>query len=66
MTALGAPKHSDANSSTADQADEIQFLTYRLDVLGRWPASERKDVLIAATLDRLRALGVDRSGAPAR
>jgi hypothetical protein len=64
---MGAPKHGYANSSTGDQADEIQFLTYRLDVLGRWPASERKDTLIAATLDRLRALGADRIGtAPSR
>jgi hypothetical protein len=47
------------SSAAADHAEEILFLMYRLDVLHRWPESERKNTLISATMDRLRALGVD-------
>ncbi len=43
----------------ADPA-EVSFFTYRLDVLSQWPRTHRWDALIAATLDRLRALGMDR------
>lgn len=45
---------------TASDPEEISFFTYRLDVLSRWPRTHRRDALIAATLDRLRALGMDR------
>jgi hypothetical protein len=40
--------------------EEISFFTYRLDVLSHWPQTHRREALIAATLDRLRMLGMDR------
>ena len=40
--------------------EEISFFTYRLDVLSHWPRTHRTEALIAATLDRLRMLGMDR------
>jgi hypothetical protein len=56
---MGRTPRLDVSSGTTDEAEEILFLTYRLDVLHRWPESERRNTLIAATIDRLRALGVD-------
>jgi hypothetical protein len=39
-----------------DISDEIRFLTYRLEVLARWPDSPSKHARIAATQSRLKAL----------
>ncbi len=44
-------------------AEEIAFLTYRLDVLAAWPPSEQKSTLITATVERLRSLGCNTGGA---
>lgn len=49
-----------STEATAFDPEEASFFTYRLDVLSRWPRSHRRDDLIAATLDRLRSLGMDR------
>jgi hypothetical protein len=39
-------------------AEEIAFLVYRLDVVSRWPDSEHRSSLIAATAGRLSTLRV--------
>lgn len=56
----GLNDRAGSTQATASDPEEVSFFTYRLDVLSRWPRSHRRDALIAATLDRLRALGMDR------
>ena len=43
-------------------AEEIAFLVYRLDVLSRWPDSDHRSALIAATSGRLRSLRTSLTG----
>jgi hypothetical protein len=45
-------------SSDCDPASsEVRFLEYRLDVIGRWPASARKRATAEAISRRLAAIG---------
>jgi hypothetical protein len=49
----------DDPSAARERSDEISFFQHRLEVISRWPPSDRRNALLAATLHRLRTLGFD-------
>jgi hypothetical protein len=58
MTMARRPSPGSDPIQTAGSESEIRFLEYRLEVVGSWPDSERKQALIDAISRRLRALRV--------
>ena len=55
----GASRAGAAAPTHVVDGEEISFYRHRLEVLSRWPPSDRRTALIDATLDRLRTLGFE-------